>query len=205
MSDTNLTASTAIRTARPTDEAAVLDICLRTADRGQDGTQCYGDPRLPGFVWALPYLRFCPESALVVTCDEVVMGYCVAASDTVAYEDRLAAEWWPKLKVELQDFSATTAQDENVLAYILEAPRTPPQVTDLYPAHLHINLLPALQHGGHGSKLLRHQLQWLSNSGVAGVHLGVDPRNEGVTSFYGKFGFAEIGRMPSIVMGKRFA
>ncbi len=104
------------------------------------------------------------------------------------------------LKAELQGFSPRTAQDKNVLAYILEAQRTPAQLTDLYPAHLHINLMPDLQKGGHGSALLRHQLQSLRNSGVSGVHLGVDPRNEGVTGFYAKFGFLELDRVPSILM-----
>lgn len=195
--------SVSIRTARPSDEAAILDICLRTADRGQDGSQCYSDPRLPGFVWALPYVRFCPENAFVLTRGEEVMGYCVAARDTQTYEQRLEEEWWPMLKAELQGFSPRTAQDKNVLAYILEAQRTPAQLTDLYPAHLHINLMPDLQKGGHGSALLRHQLQSLRNSGVSGVHLGVDPRNEGVTGFYAKFGFLELDRVPSILMGTR--
>lgn len=202
MSDTSLSPSIRIRNACATDEAAVLDICLRTADRGHDGTHCYSDPRLPGFVWALPYLRICPENAFVITCDDVVMGYCVAASDTVLYEDHLEAEWWPMLMAELQNFSATTVQDGNVLAYIRNAPRTPPQITAPYPAHLHINLLPALQKGGHGAELIHHQLQSLCDAGACGVHLGIDPRNEGVMGFYSKFGFAEIDRTPSIVMGK---
>jgi ribosomal protein S18 acetylase RimI-like enzyme len=201
----SLTPSIAIRTARPSDEASILDICLRTADRGQDGSKNYSDPRLPGLVWALPYVRFCPENASVLIQGDEVMGYCVAARDTQAYEQRLAEEWWPMLKAELQGFSAGTEQDENVLAYILEAPRTSRKVTDLYPAHLHINLLPKLQKGGHGSRLLQHQLQSLSVCGATGVHLGVDPRNEIVMGFYSKFGFVEIDRTPSIVMGKRFA
>lgn len=203
MSDFASSLPITIRNARPPDEVAILDICLRTADGGQDGSQCYSDPRLPGFVWALPYVRFCPENAFVLTRGEEVMGYCVAAPDTIAYEQHLEEEWWPLLKAELQGFSPKTAQDKNVLAYILEPPRTSAQLTDLYPAHLHINLLPELQKGGHGSALLRNQLQSLHNSGVSGVHLGVDPRNERVTGFYGKFGFLELDRIPSILMGTR--
>jgi ribosomal protein S18 acetylase RimI-like enzyme len=204
MSDFTSAAPITIRTARPSDEAAILDICLRTADRGQDGSHCYSDPRLPGFVWALPYVRLCPENAFVLTRGEEVMGYCVAAPDTSAYEQRLEEEWWPMLKAELRNFAPTTPQDEYVLAYIRQAPRTPPQVTGLYPAHLHINLLPDLQKGGHGSGLISHQLQSLEKAGLSGVHLGVDPRNESVTGFYGKFGFVEIDRTPSIIMGKKF-
>lgn len=192
-----------IRNAQPSDEAAILDICLRTSDSGRDGSRHYTDARLPGFVWALPYVRFCPKNAFVLTQRGVVMGYCVAAPDTTAYEDWLEASWWPFLKEELRDFSARTAEDENVLSHIQSPSRTPAQVTNPYPAHLHINILPELQNGGHGSSLVRHQLNALMLSGVEGVHLGVNQHNERVVAFYAKFGFVEIDRTPSILMAKR--
>ncbi|WP_323688232.1 GNAT family N-acetyltransferase [Rhizobium sp. AN69] len=198
-----LSSSVIIRNAQPSDEAAILDICVRTADRGQDGSQYYSDQRLPGLVWALPYVRFCAENAFVLTNDGVVMGYCVAAPDTIAYENWLEAAWWPSLQEELRDFSTRTVEDENVLSYIRSAIRTPAQVTGPYPAHLHINLLPEVQNGGHGSGLLRHQLDALKRSGVTGVHLGVNQHNEKVVSFYAKFGFVELDRTPSILMAKR--
>ena len=194
----------AIRTARPSDEEAILDICLRTADRGQDASHLYSDPRLPGFIWALPYVRFCPETSFVLTLGDEVMGYCVATPDTVSFEERLQAEWWPKLRADLSEFVARTPQDENVLAYFRNAPRTPARVTMPYPAHLHINLLPQMQNGGHGSRLLRHQLDVLAADRLPGAHLGIDPRNESVIGFYSRFGFVEIERTPSILMGKPF-
>lgn len=195
--------SIAIRSACASDEAAILDICLRTADRGEDGTHHYSDPRLPGFLWALPYVRLCPQNAFVLTRNDEVMGYCLAAPNTASYEARLVTDWWPFLRLELEHFSPKTQQDENILAYVLAEPKTPPQIIETYPAHLHINLLPEVQKGGNGSMLLRHQLQALQDSGSAGVHLGIDPRHESVTGFYRKAGFIEIGRNPSIIMGKR--
>lgn len=140
----------------------------------------------------------------MLTRDDEVMGYCVAASDTVSYEEWLAAEWWPRLRLELAGLTPRTPQDEKILTYILNAPRTAEHVTARYPAHLHINLLPELQSGGYGSLLLRHQLHALEKAGVSGVHLGVDARNEGVTGFYKKFGFVEIERIPSILMCQLF-
>lgn len=200
-----LSQSFTIRNAQPSDEAAILDICLRTADSGQDGSHLYSDPRLPGFVWAVPYVHFCAEKAFVLVRDGVVMGYCVAAADTTAYEDWLRAKWWPQLQAELCDFSSRTTEDEKVLSHIRCAPRTPAHVTDRYPAHLHINLLPDVQKGGHGSTLLLQQLNVLKTSGVEGVHLGVNQHNERVIGFYAKFGFVEFDRTPSILMGKRLS
>lgn len=198
------TSAVVIRNAQPSDEAAILDICLRTSDSGQDGSQHYTDARLPGLLWALPYVRFCRENAFVLTQRGVVMGYCVAAPHTTVYEDWLEAAWWPVLKEELRDFSAQTAEDKNILSYIQSPSRTSARVTKRYPAHLHINLLPELQNGGHGSSLLRHQLNALMMSGAEGVHLGVNQHNEKVVAFYAKFGFVEIDRTPSILLAKRF-
>jgi len=192
-----------IRNAQSSDEAAILNICVRTADRGQDGSHLYSDPRLPGLVWALPYIRFCPDNAFVLTKDGIVMGYCVAVPDTIAYEDWLEAQWWPSLQETFRDFEAQTTDDIDVLSYIRSASRTPSQVTSLYPAHLHINLLPDVQNGGHGSALLRHQLNSLEASGVQGIHLGVNQHNEKVVAFYERFGFVEIDRTPSILLAKR--
>jgi len=191
-----------IRNAQSSDEAAILNICVRTADRGQDGSHLYSDPRLPGLVWALPYIRFCPDNAFVLTKDGIVMGYCVAVPDTIAYEDWLEAQWWPSLQETFRDFEAQTTDDIDVLSYIRSASRTPSQVTSLYPAHLHINLLPDVQNGGHGSALLR-QLNSLEASGVQGIHLGVNQHNEKVVAFYERFGFVEIDRTPSILLAKR--
>lgn len=192
-----------IRNAQSSDEAAILNICVRTADRGQDGSHLYSDPRLPGLVWALPYIRFCPDNAFVLTKDGIVMGYCVAVPDTIAYEDWLKAQWWPSLQETFRDFEAQTTDDLDVLSYIRSASRTPSQVTSLYPAHIHINLLPDVQNGGHGSALLRHQLNSLEASGVQGIHLGVNQHNEKVVAFYERFGFVEIDRTPSILLAKR--
>lgn len=195
--------SIAIRLAQPSDETAILDICLKTSDRGHDASHHYSDPRLPGLVWALPYVRLCPDNAFVLTRGDDVMGYCVATPDTEAYEERLETEWWPRLRVDLADVHPQSVDDNKVLAYISAAARTPKDLIDAYPAHLHINVLPEMQKGGHGSGLLRHQLEALARAGVPGVHLGVDPRNHRVTGFYEKFGFVELARNPSIIMGTR--
>ncbi len=191
-----------IRPAVPDDEAALLDICLRTADRGQDGSSRYSDPRLPGLLWAVPYLRFCPEHAFVLTRNGEVVGYSVATADTKAYESRLHGDWWPGLRAELRSFQPATPEDRGVADFLAAPAVTPDGIAGPFPAHLHINLLPHMQGGGHGSTLLRHQLDSLAAAGRRGVHLGIDPRNEAVTDFYRRFGFREIARNPSIVMAR---
>jgi len=56
-----------IRNAGPEDWSAITDICVRTADKGQDGRRCFSDHEYPGLLWALPYLAVEPEQAFVLT------------------------------------------------------------------------------------------------------------------------------------------
>ena len=56
-----------IRPARPDDLDDVYRICLLTADNGRDATSLVRDPKLPGYVWAAPYLMFEPSLAFVAT------------------------------------------------------------------------------------------------------------------------------------------
>jgi GNAT superfamily N-acetyltransferase len=61
-----------------------------------------------------------------------------------------------------------------------------------YPAHLHIDLLPAWQGQGHGRSLMRTFLRALRDRGVPAVHLGMVTVNTGARAFYDRVGFHEI-------------
>jgi hypothetical protein len=55
-----------IRPYQPGDLDDIYRVCLLTADDGQDATALVRDPRLPGHVWAGPYVTFEPSLAFVV-------------------------------------------------------------------------------------------------------------------------------------------
>ena len=78
-----------IRHVRAGDRDAVYDICLRTADAGDDGTHLYTDPRLPGHVWAGAYMALEPEHGFVVDDDDRVVGYILGALDSRRFEAQL--------------------------------------------------------------------------------------------------------------------
>jgi ribosomal protein S18 acetylase RimI-like enzyme len=61
-----------------------------------------------------------------------------------------------------------------------------------YPAHLHIDLLPAYQRAGHGRVLMTQFLQALGVQGVPAVHLGMLSANTRARAFYDRMGFHEI-------------
>src|SRR5579864_9171513 len=87
-----------IRDARPADLDDLYEIALATGDSGQDAAHLYCDPKLVGHLYAAPYAVLAPEFALVIEDGASVGGYIVGALDTLAFEARLEAEWWPALR-----------------------------------------------------------------------------------------------------------
>lgn len=68
-----------------------------------------------------------------------------------------------------------------------------------YPAFLHIDILDGYQRMGLGHKLMDALLSHLKEIGSTGVMLGVGSGNEKGISFYKKYGFHEIRKIPFCV------
>jgi GNAT superfamily N-acetyltransferase len=82
-------------------------------------------------------------------------------------------------------------------------PEVLPWIAD-YPAHLHINLLPAAQGHGWGRTLMDTLLGDLARRKVPGIHLGVGASNTGAIAFYKKMGFTPLREEAwGFTMGKR--
>lgn len=195
----------AIRPARPADREALFDICLRTADAGRDATALLSDGRLPGYVWAVPYLVIEPDFAFVLADSRRTVGYVIAARDTAAFAARLAREWWPQIRRQTAGMKATRPLDEMVLRHIANPEPPLDWLCEAYPAHLHINLLPEAQSRGWGRRLVETELVALEAHGVVGVHLGVSPRNVRAQAFYRHLGFEDLSRDGHVIFGKKLA
>ncbi|WP_336748238.1 GNAT family N-acetyltransferase [Pantoea vagans] len=191
-----------IRPATPADYPALYRICLETADAGSDARALYSDPDYPGQRFAVPYARFAPDFAFVLERDNEVQGYVVATPDTRAFEAQLQAEWWPQLQEKYRDRSPSAPLDSKVLDAIRHPDQAAETLVTQWPAHLHINLLPAAQKGGWGRRMIEHELAALRAAGVSGVHLGVSLQNEQVCAFYARMGFTPIQRSNAIYMGQ---
>ena len=184
-----------IRDVQPGDLDALYRIALATGDSGADAARLYEDPKLVGRLYAAPYAVLAPEFALVVEDASGVGGYIVGALDTLAFEARLEAEWWPALRRDYAD-PAGAPKDwslDQLRAYQIHHPRPPPaRITDPYPSHLHINLLPRLQGRGLGQALIDAWLARLAAAGSRGMHLGVSPVNHRAIRFYRAYGLEEF-------------
>lgn len=187
-------ASRQIRQATADDREALYDICLRTADAGADATALYGNPRLPGSIWAVPYAVFEPGFAFVLADDRRTLGYVLGVPDTAAFAARLERDWWPQMRQSFADLAPRTQAEAEALSRIATPEHPLAYLLADYPAHLHINLLPEAQSGGWGRRLIERELDALRRAGAPGVHLGVSPTNERAKGFYHHLGFGDVSR-----------
>jgi ribosomal protein S18 acetylase RimI-like enzyme len=182
-----------LRPYRDSDNDALYAICLATGDAGKDAAHLYRDPKLPGHVYAGPYAAFAPELCFVLEDEDGVGGYVMGAADTHAFEKRLEAEWWPPLRQRYADPAEVKSRDERMMHLIHHPPRTPRRITEEYPAHLHIDLLPRFQGKGWGKRMIDH---WRIAAKALGhaTHLAVGESNVRAVKFYHSYGFCEIIR-----------
>lgn len=184
-----------IRAAQQRDLDRFYEICVRTADAGDDASALHDDPQLVGHVWAAPYLLHEPEHAFVVVDgDDRAGGYAVGALDSRAFEAELERSWWPALRLRYPlDGNEGTPADRAAIALIHQPPLAIDAIVVEFPSHLHIDLLPEFQGRGHGRRLIETLLGSLADAGSPGVHLGVSARNERAIGFYRAVGFEELG------------
>jgi ribosomal protein S18 acetylase RimI-like enzyme len=186
-----------IRPYRPGDLDAVYRVCLQTGRNGGDASPLYRDHRLLGHLHAAPYAVLEPSLAFVAEDDAGVGGYIVGTSDSLAFEARLEREWWPPLRERYPPPPDDLPEDrwtaEQAKAHLIHHPyATPAELAREYPAHLHINLLPRLQSGGNGRRLIGAFTNELRQRGTRGAHLLVRPANVRAIGFYRHVGFTEL-------------
>jgi ribosomal protein S18 acetylase RimI-like enzyme len=79
------------------------------------------------------------------------------------------------------------------MSYRIHHPsRTPSEIAEPYPAHLHINLLPRLRGRGVGRRLMERWLAAVRDMGARGAHLAVGGGNGRAIRFYRACGFHEL-------------
>ena len=180
-----------IRGYRPGDLAALREICLLTGDGGRDATGRWSSDDLLPDVFLEPYVTLEPSIAWVVELHARPVGYLVATLDTAAFADRWRSRWSPV-------FAARHARaaDDPSEQWLHDAGYNPdwmlgPQV-EAFPAHLHIDLLPAAQGSGWGRGLMRELGRAAVGAEVPGIHLGMARENLAALAFYQRLGFREL-------------
>ncbi len=201
-----------IRPARPGDEPGAYYVCLKTGDFGKDGEPFYReDPDALGRIFVGPYLKFEPDLSLILEDDAGICGYALGAFDSRAFYQRYETEWRPALCAQFPDPKGDPAKWTRVQQahhWYHEPDYFCPEPYDLYPAHLHIDLLERAQGHGFGRRMMEQVMDTLRRRGSPGAHLGVSMLNTPAVGFYQHLGFQELTRVGSgasgcIYMGKR--
>jgi ribosomal protein S18 acetylase RimI-like enzyme len=184
-----------IRAYQSKDSASLYDICLKTGKAGQDATHLYKNPQAPGLLYVEPYLRLEPSLAFVLEDSAGVCGYVLGALDTGRFEQKLLEEWLPPLRQLYPDPTGNKESwtlDERIYHLIHHYTPTPQKILNLYPSHLHIDVLPRAQGQGNGTRLMERLFTDLKKQSPSAVHLVMNPNNTKALRFYKKLGFQEL-------------
>lgn len=181
-----------IRSFQPSDLPSLYDVCVRTADAGGDARHLYPDQDLMPTIFLAPYVALDPSLAFVVDDGSRAVGYIVGTADTPEFVRRYRSEWLPTVADRYPAPSSVGTPTEEMLALMHDPERMIVPELAAYPAHLHIDLLPAYQRKGLGRELMAAFLAALASRGVPAVHLGMVTANVAARVFYDRLGFHVI-------------
>jgi len=178
-----------IRPYHPSDLTSLYRICLLTGNSGKDATNLYKDPDLTGLFYAAPYAVFEPELIFIVTLNNKPNGYILGTKNSKDFYNKCDSEWFPILRERFpmpKDYD--TSFDAKIIRLIHKRSVVKEELID-YPAHLHIDLLPAVQGKGLGRKLINTFMKKLKTIKINALHLEVGKGNLGAIEFYKKMNF----------------
>jgi ribosomal protein S18 acetylase RimI-like enzyme len=116
----------------------------------------------------------------------------LGALDTVDFEARCEAGWWPPLRVRYPERPDGRTLDDLLVGMLHHRHPRRDGVLDRFPSHLHIDLLPDVQGRGWGRRLMATLFDALAADGSPGVHWGVSAQNHRALGFYRHLGFEEL-------------
>lgn len=184
-----------LRRATAGDHAAFCTVCLRTGDAGADATAREDDPLLMGQIYAVPYQVLEPDLAFAIESRQGVAGYLLGALDTGAFNARLAAEWYPRLRAQVADPGPDQSRwrgSDWARHAIHHANLDVRQELAAYPSHGHIDLLPPARGRGIGRRAIGFLEGRLTDAGSTGVFLDVHPRNVEAQGFYAALSYSRV-------------
>jgi ribosomal protein S18 acetylase RimI-like enzyme len=186
-------ASPVIRPYHERDLAAVYAICVQTADTGADARGKYRSDDLMPDLFAGPYLFAEPQLAFVLDDRGRPVGYVLGTADTAAFARVYREQWIPRLagRYPVPPQPPVTPDDQMLALHYRPERLLWPGLPE-YPAHLHIDLLPAFQAAGHGRQLMETFFAAAAQSGAPGVHVCVVAANVKAVGFYRRLGFGTL-------------
>jgi GNAT superfamily N-acetyltransferase len=166
---------------------------MRTGAAGGDARGLYQDQDLLPDLFTGPYAFLEPDLTFVLDDAGRAVGYVLGTSDTERYIQEVRDKWLPLVADKHPLPGGEPGTPDAEMTEFLHHPERigHPAVAD-YPAHLHIDLLPAYQGHGYGRALLNTLFAALERAGAQRVHLVMSTANTGARVFYDRMGFHQI-------------
>ena len=177
-----------IRPYEKRDMAQLYRICLETGKDGKDAAGTVDDEIL-GHIFAAPYATFEPDLCFVVDDSGVAIGYIVGTRDSKIFAKTCEQKWWPHLREQYPLLESPEANRTALLTQAIHDGYQAPSISTEFPAHLHIDILPAGQGKGLGRQLINMFTGKLREYSVPALHFGVSRKNTSAIGFYTKLGF----------------
>lgn len=191
-----------LRPAHQEDEARLGEIAFLTGFFGDSAARYFPDARLYGDLWVRPYLRGGGAASFVVEGPDgeggrQVMGYVLGAADQGVYTRALLRVIFLRMIPHL--FTGRYRQPWKAAPYLIRAAlfASPHADWAVFPAHLHLNLLPGVRGLGLSRPLLEANLAALTALGVRGVQLTTTLENVAALRVYEKHGFTLVAAQRS--------
>ncbi len=142
-----------------------------------------------------------PEHAYVLDDGERAVGYVIGTPSTPDFVAAYRREWLPRMRRryeapgeppgEAHAAAPVTAERQKLDDMFHPERMLLPELAP-HPAHLHVDLLPGYQRGGHGRAMVGTFLASVAAAGARSCHLMVRPGNTGALRFYAKTGWQRL-------------
>lgn len=181
-----------IRKIRESDRENLRTVCHETAT----APSLAKSKELVCLLYCDSYLDHEAEHCFALTDDnDNAVGYILCAVDQTKFEEDYEPYRQKAKKISFIDAVGQVIENKMFRRLFAE-----------YPAHLHVDILPAYQGNGNGTKLIKTLEEHLKEIGVKAVRLSVGTGNVRAQKFYEKNGYVRLACLPGIavVYGKQF-
>jgi ribosomal protein S18 acetylase RimI-like enzyme len=168
-----------IRKAKSTDLKRVEYICRMTARGLPKKDEVIG--KIISLTYSTYYIEQEIENCFVL-CDDEVVGYIICSTDAKRFNKLFKTDY-------IKRISKISKSEARKLQFI---PVPYMIFKNIFPAHLHINLLEDYQGKGYGTKMINALLDELKNKNIKSVMLLADSENTGAIRFYERNGFKKF-------------
>ncbi|MER3484574.1 MAG: GNAT family N-acetyltransferase [Meiothermus sp.] len=186
-----------VREVKPEDLETLGRIAYATGFFGSSAEAFFPSAGLFRDLWVWPYVAGAGCCGFIAENEgQEPLGYILGTCDLRRYQSWIVTHL-PHLL--LRAAGGQYSGLGRSLPYLLRMTRYPSHLAspEVYPAQLHINLLPQSRGLGLGNRLMETYLDCLAGKNVAGVQLSTTRENTAAIGLYQKFGFAILSEYKS--------